>query len=409
MVGPVTTPVRAAARRPPLRVGYLNGNQQVSGAEVNLLQTVEALAGQVEPVLVVPDAGEVLDWSRGTGLAVRPVRFSVSRRPTGPLAAAEAARRLVAGARRVGRVFREERVDVVHANSIRDGVMASLARVWHRRPVVWSVHDFPPPGLLGRVVRELARRVASAVIVNSEAVRRDFGGARAEWMETIYPVLPASAFRAPMGDRGRAEWGIPPSALVMGYVGQITPWKRVRDAILAFRDVAGQCDRAWLIVAGEPKFRTENVQYFEELQTLTRESRIADRVRFVGFQREVDRVFRSLDVLVHPAEREPFGRVVAEAMACGVPVVATSTGGIPEIVEDGRTGYLFPVGGVAELSGLVLRLFGDEGLRARLGAAGRVSARRFAVERAVAQTVEVYLRVLRGRPPRPDRPAPGQA
>jgi glycosyltransferase involved in cell wall biosynthesis len=310
------------------------------------------------------------------------------------MAAGAAAWRMATAAWRVGRVLRREDVDIVHANSIRDGLIASLGSLWHRRSVVWSVHDFPPGGVLGRLVRLAASHVATVVVANSEAVRRDFQQGSLGRMELVYPVLPPSAFRAPGGESPRAEWGIPATALVMGYVGQITPWKRVRDAILGCRGVFEKCDRAWLLIVGEPKFRPENAQYFRELQGLVETLGVGNRVRFVGFQQNVDRVFQCLDVLVHPAEREPFGRVVAEAMARGIPVVATDSGGIPEIVEDGQTGLLFPVGDIEALSELLLRLCADEALRSRLGAAGRASARRFEVEQAVTQTLEVYERVL---------------
>lgn len=391
----VTAAARRSVRGQRLRVAYVNGSQQISGAEINLLQTLASMAGRcVDPVVVVPDSGEFLDRTRGLGLPVRPVRLSMSRRPTRLLAAMVAVSRTLAVAWRVGRVLRQEQLDLVHANSIRDGLIASLALPWHWRPVVWSVHDFPPRGVLGRVVRQAARRIADGVITNSEAVRRDFERWNPGRMETIYPVLPDAAFNAPGGQSLRDEWGIPSSALVMGYVGQITPWKRVHDAIVAYQNVTERCDRAWLVIAGEPKFRPENTRYLEQLQSLVRDLRLGNRVRFLGFQQDVDRLYGCLDVLVHPSEREPFGRVVAEAMARGIAVVATNCGGIPEIVEDGRTGFLFPVGDVAALSQLVLRLFADEALRLRLGAEGRASACRFHVDRAVAQTLGVYERVL---------------
>ena len=123
-----------------------------------------------------------------------------------------------------------------------------------------------------------------------------------------------------------------------------------------------------------------------------------DRIRFVGYRRDVPAVMRGLDVLVLASDAEPCGRVLFEAMASGTAIVATNSGGTPEIVRDGREGRLVPPRDPAALARAIGALVADRNLRARLGAAGvaRVAAE-FTLERYVARTLAVYDAALAGR------------
>jgi glycosyltransferase involved in cell wall biosynthesis len=304
---------------------------------------------------------------------------------------------LVRGAVRLAGILREERVDLVHANSVRAGLMASFARPLHRRPVVWSVRDFVPGNAVGLGVRWLAAVGASRIVGNSDAVSADF----ARWprlrakSRTVYPGVPLDAFDTSRVEDLRRVWGAEPPAKVVGCVGQIAPWKRVHDVVTAFRSVAAELSSARLVIVGAAKFRPENHDYLRRLHRQVSECGLGGRVVFTGHQDDIDRVFRSIDVLLHAAEREPFGRVLVEAMAHRVPVVAAADGGIPEIVRDGETGFLVPSGDTEAMSARVLGLLRDDHLRRRMGERGRARAFEcFRTDRAARDLVEVYRAVL---------------
>jgi glycosyltransferase involved in cell wall biosynthesis len=378
-----------------VRVAFVNHTGEISGGEVSLLHILEALGGSgIDSLLVAPEEGRLAARARQGGVAVRTAPFGAPRFTASPVGLARGARSLGRSARLLGAILREEGVDVVHANSARAGLIASLSRRHHRRPVVWSVRDFLPLSPVGLAVRVVAWRTASRVLTNSRAVRDDFArwaGLRAK-TAVLYPGVPARVFeRSARGVGLREAWGIPAGALVVGYVGQIAPWKRVHDALTAFHRIAYEFPVAHLVVVGAPKFRSETERYFERLRRMADELAIAPRVHFVGFEPATDRVFQTLDVLLHPAHREPFGRVLVEAMAQGVPVVASADGGIPEIVQDGRTGFLVPVGDVPRMASRLSLLLGDEARRREIGDAGRESAReRFCVECSVQDLVALY-------------------
>jgi glycosyltransferase involved in cell wall biosynthesis len=122
------------------------------------------------------------------------------------------------------------------------------------------------------------------------------------------------------------------------------------------------------------------------------------RIVFPGFERSPDRMvqyYSAADVFIHAAKDEAFGKTIAEALACRVPVVATAVGGIPEQIEDGRTGFLVPKGDSVAMSAGIKRLLADKDLRCSMGQAGATEvARRFALERQVQAFLEWYKEVV---------------
>jgi glycosyltransferase involved in cell wall biosynthesis len=123
-----------------------------------------------------------------------------------------------------------------------------------------------------------------------------------------------------------------------------------------------------------------------------------DQVGMTGFVDEPADAMRALDVVVHASTQpEPFGLVIAEAMACGRPVIATAAGGAAEIVDDGVDALTVPPGDAEALADVIARLAGDAALRARLGAAGRAKAERlFDRARLAAEVAPVYRRLVDG-------------
>ena len=382
-----------------MRVALVSHSGEISGAEVSLLGTAVALAGAgVEILFVVPSSGSLATRARAAGHRVRTVPFPAPRLTRNPVRLALGTLSLVRCAPLLAGVLRDEGADLVHANSVRAGLIASFGRPLHGRPVVWSVRDFVPANPVGLGVRLVAGLGAARIVGNSNAVSTDF--ARWPWLRakshTIYPGVSPETFETSQSGDFRQAWGVPPPARVVGCVGQIAPWKRVHDVIAAFRAVIAECPAARLVVVGAPMFRPENHEYLRALHRLVAGLGLQARVVFAGHEEDIEKVFRSLDVLVHAAQREPFGRVLVEAMAQGVPVVAVAEGGVPEIVRNGETGFLVPAGGTEATAGRVLELLRDDVLRRRMGESGRVRAfESFRADRAVRDLIEIYRAVLR--------------
>jgi glycosyltransferase involved in cell wall biosynthesis len=186
---------------------------------------------------------------------------------------------------------------------------------------------------------------------------------------------------------------------VLGVVGQLTPWKGQDDAIRALARLREAHPDAQLVIAGSAKFvsretRFDNPGYVRGLHALCEELGVADAVHFVGEREDIPDLLRALDVLLVPSWTEPFGRVVIEGMAMGIPVIATTDGGPAEIIEHGETGVLAPPREPQAWAEEAGRLLTAPERSAEIAARGRERAAGYAVERHVERLLAVYRRVL---------------
>ena len=270
---------------------------------------------------------------------------------------------------------REGSVDVVHAHQGEDVatlLLARLAAARHRCPLVVTVHCSVRHTVAGRSPRSLFLRVVggaveSSVLRRAEAVvvlagrtgdllRRD--GVLADRIHLVPSGFEPAAFTGDGQDRFPAL-GRPR----IGFVGRLVPGKRPDVLVEAFSAVA---DEAFLVLVGDGAWR-------QRIEALVSARVPAERVHVQGFVEhdEVPAVLASLDVLALPSAYEEMGSVLVEAMAAGVPVVASRVGGIPDVVADGETGLLVPPGDVPAFAAALRRLVADPALRARLGRRAR--------------------------------------
>jgi glycosyltransferase involved in cell wall biosynthesis len=185
----------------------------------------------------------------------------------------------------------------------------------------------------------------------------------------------------------------PDGPLRVGILGRLAPWKGQDVFIKAFAAAfADSNERA--IIIGSALFGED--EYERTLFALVKELGLEDRVDFLGFREDVDSELGQLDVLVHASlSAEPFGQVVLQGMAAGLPVVATLGGGPSEVVTDGEDGMLYPPGNVEVLVQYLQMLAKDPSLRHRLGAAGRRTAEQFTPERIAPTLLTAYLDTVR--------------
>jgi glycosyltransferase involved in cell wall biosynthesis len=236
----------------------------------------------------------------------------------------------------------------------------------------------------------------STVIANSESVAtrtRTLLGARLP-VHTIYNAVDLDRFR-PDGARADLDSlaGLPPLAangIRVGLVATLARWKGHEvflDALAMLRGTA--CVRGYII--GGPIYQTDASQFsLRELQELAVARGLGDTAGFTGRIDDVPAALRTLDIVVHASvEPEPFGLAIAEAMACGRPVIVSRAGGAAEIAEAGA--LFHSPGNAGELSRCISQLASDAALRASLGAAGRAAAvRLFGRGRLAESLVPIY-------------------
>jgi glycosyltransferase involved in cell wall biosynthesis len=288
------------------------------------------------------------------------------------------------------------RADVIHTNGMKAHLLGGLAGRLARVPAVWHLRDFPPAGRTGRLFARAARRLPRLMLAVSEAVARtvrpaDRGVPR---VVTLYDPLDTRRFHPGLcRAQFRHEVGIGPEIPLVGLVAHLTPWKGHELFLDIVRAVIDTGSLSRFVVVGGPIYETNgHAGYADSLHRRASVLGLADRVAFLGARTDVPEILTAVDVLVHcPTAPEPLGRVLAEAMAVGRPVVAARCGGIPEVVEDGVTGLLVEPGDLSGFASGVIRLLEDPPLRERLGRSGRrhVEAR-FGMETHVRAVLDAY-------------------
>jgi glycosyltransferase involved in cell wall biosynthesis len=249
---------------------------------------------------------------------------------------------------------------------------------------------------------------AALVIAISEAVREHLmhEGNPEDKIRLVMNGLDLAPFEdaGAVREAARAELGLDPRAFVAGSAGAFVPWKRHEDFVRAFGALAegevagaahdGTVDVAKLIPARAVLFGDdisgENGRYAFDLKKLADEL-VGARLHFAGWRDDVPQMLPALDVFVSASDGEPFGRVIVEAMAAGVPVIATDSGAKREIIEDDVTGVLVPQGDVTALGEAMENLMRDPERRARLADAGRKRANsEFKVDRVAQEVMDVW-------------------
>jgi glycosyltransferase involved in cell wall biosynthesis len=295
--------------------------------------------------------------------------------------------------------LRAEQIDVVHAFDFYTNVFAVPAARRAGVPAVLASRRelAGDRSFAKRLAIRYACQRAHAIVANSRAAGASltslFGDA-GEKVAVIHNGIDPAEFQPSRSPADvRAGLAIPADALLVGILSALRPEKQIDTFLRAAARVAQQLPAARFLLIGDGNER-------QKLEALARTLGIAGRVIFAGDRRDVPDLLAALDVFVLSSLTESFPNAVLEAMAASKPVVATRVGGTPELVEDGATGYLVPVGDDAAMAARVLELASDRALRRCMGAAGRVRAEReFTPAQMARKLDDLYQRLLVRRNP----------
>ena len=386
----------------PLSVACVSVSAALGGSEWVLLDfATRAAALGVSATVVLPKPGPLGDALRAAGVAA-----TIAPADEELLAASQRAMLSFAGVTRFARGIARwsqaigkavaplasgGRRPVLYSNGFKAHLACAPLRA---HPRVWHLHEFPPERI-ALIWRSLAAALPDARIANSEAVAGAWTWGRARPVVVVNGV-DLDRFRpGPRTFWIHDQLGLAHDARLIGMPAVFARWKGHLHVVEAFERAAGRLEDAHLVLVGGPIYdTTAETGYAEELVRRVRRSSasgarttesLAGRIHFLKFHPEPWRLYPEFDVVVHFSTRpEPFGRVITEAMASGVPVIAADAGGPREIVEDGVTGWRVPPGDVPALSErMVTALETDTGpmrAAARRAAQARYSAERFARE-----------------------------
>ena len=352
---------------------------EVGGAERHVVDLAVALSRREYEVTVACSvAGDLYKSLEEANVTVRSLLDQLVKR-----------RVSAAYARALRRLAKDERFDLVHAHVYASAAAAAIATVGTGVPLVVTEHtEAVWRGRRARLVTRWFCRRTSRVIAVSDAVKRrlvkqdDIPPGKIALIPNAVPANPDSGSGTPpLRDELRDR-------PLVGVLARLQPEKGVATFLKAGAHVANIVPQACFIVVGDGPLRTE-------LEVLVRRLCIEQNVRFLGFRSDPRALIELLDVLVVPSLTEGAPLVVLEAMAAGVPIVASAVGGIPDQIRHEGEGLLVPPGDPEALGDAVLKLLRDPGLARRMGASGcRKSASVFSHATMVARTEEVYRAAL---------------
>jgi glycosyltransferase involved in cell wall biosynthesis len=333
-----------------MKILFYNHTGKVSGAERMLLMVLAGLdRSRFESIVLCPKEGSLVESVRATGLRTE-VCPTLEARFT--MRIDLLAKYLLSFWQVISKVrttVAEIQPDLVHANSIRSGLVATAATLGLGTRVVWHLHDILPRHPFSSAIRVFAFLFARArMIAVSQAVADNFAGRFFSLRNRVSVILNGiemERFKRVDGARNkiREELQLRESDFVVGIVGLLTARKGQLALVENFPRVLDKVPNAQLLVVGHAVFNKDE-EYAARLKEVTARLGIADRVHFLGSRDDISAVMQSLDLLVVNSSVEPFGLVLIEAMACGAPVLAAISGGIPELIEHRRNGWLIQHG-----------------------------------------------------------------
>jgi glycosyltransferase involved in cell wall biosynthesis len=301
---------------------------------------------------------------------------------------------------RLARFIRRSRYAIVHTHSSKAGVLGRWAAWLAGTPIIvhtvhgWGHHERQHP--LARrfyiLLEQVTQRITDKLIVvsprNIEKGLADGIATPAKYV-TIRSGIELDRFRRPARPREavRAELGIPLDAPVVGTVTRLSPQKAPLDFVTATAQVAASRPNAHFVVVGDGPLRAE-------VESRVAAAGLAGRFHLTGLRRDVPDLLHSFDVFALTSLWEGLPRVLIQAMAAGLPVVATAVDGSAEAVEDGVNGLLTPPGDPQALAAALLRLLGDPALAVQMGAAGQERAGEFGARKMVDDIAALYETLL---------------
>jgi glycosyltransferase involved in cell wall biosynthesis len=391
------------------RVLLFDHTAALGGGEIALANLVRYLdLKKVKPIVVLASDGPLVERLRAVAdtyvlpLSPRVVTHKKDKLGIATLFRVRDALSVLIYVGRLARFIRAHNIDVVHTNSLKADIIGGMAARLASRPVVWHVRDRIEddylPKLVVQTFRFLTLLIPTYVIANSAATLRTLRLGKGARGTSIPSGIELNAKSAVVHDGTSPvlpeKSSGPRSGFCVGLVGRISPWKGQHIFIRAAALVNKRLPETHFIIIGAALFGED--QYDQEVRRLPGELGIQDNVEFAGFRNDIKHAIAELDLLVHASTKgEPFGQVIIEGMAAGKPVVATNGGGVPEIVEDGQTGILVPMGDVEAMAEAICQILSDPARAKAMGVRARQRvADHFTLEQTARRVEAVYAEIL---------------
>ncbi|GGF83488.1 putative glycosyl transferase [Paenibacillus albidus] len=377
-----------------LRVAYIDHTAKWSGGEVALFNILTNIGDQIEPLVILAEEGALAERLREKGIDVRVIPLDESIRSRGRnavnLGAPAAAMGLLAYGRKLAPLLKQEKVDCVHTNSLKSAFYGAVAAKKAGIPLIWHIRDhIGAPYLkpvVAKAIRLMSRMLPNGVIANSHSTLNALELPRSKKTLVVYSAF-AKAIGNGIGLRDQKDFNVL-------LVGRLANWKGQHILLEAAKRFKND-KRVKFWLAGDALFGEE--AYKQELiDTMEREG--LTNVSLLGHVEDIQGLMQTADLLVHTSiTPEPFGQVIVEGMAAGLPVIASNEGGPVEIVVPGVTGLLIQPGDPVILANSISWMLNHPEERRTMAESGmRRVKEHFVIENTVKDIVNYYKGLLAG-------------
>lgn len=373
-----------------MRICHLASGDLWAGAEVQIAALLAALRRfqDIQVTAVLLNEGRLMDELHSTGIPV--TLLPESRMSTLKIFTALKSH------------FRQARPDIIHSHRYKEHILSAFAAKLSHNPIVIQTYHGLEENLRGVAALKMTGYTWLSTIVGNLLARGVIGVSEdiAAKLRRRLPFTSVHCIRNGLdlervvstveGSQMRQELGIPVDAFVVGSVGRLVSIKGIEYLIRAFSLLArgdeSECSR--LIIVGDGPLRLS-------LEQLAAEQGVAGQVAFLGERRDAYRVMRAFDVFALPSLHEGVPMVLLEAMAIGVPIVASGVGGIPEVVTDGKEAFLIPAQDPQAIAKAIGRIQASTELRTRMveAARHRVQAQ-FSIRNTAGLVRDMYRELL---------------
>ena len=386
------------------RICFYGVSTQSGGAEKSLFDLVSRLGDSFEKMVVLPlHEGPLIDQFKE-----RNVRVEVLEMPSSFLRMSRSTPLISLGCAlasmwtlpryyfRLTKLLKDERVDLIHTTGIKCHLISAMIKLNLGIPVIWHLRDMFLPGLTRSLLRFFAILAKIDLVFNSRATQYSFSEeplVQNRVFETVYNGLSEEVYFPKTNSMIQQELGLAPDTPIVANLGVLATWKGQLDFVAMARIVAKENPDVHFLIVGDQIYDTAGDRNYPELlKKAVENADLASRLHFLGFRKEIPQLLNSVSVLVHTSRKpEPFGRVILEAMACGVPVVATRGGGVDEFVVDHETALMVTSGDIASYAKAVIEsLHKSESTQNMIRKAHELFLERFTIAKHV-QTMEKIL------------------
>lgn len=317
----------------------INNSANLSGAEKSLLDVVDVLSVCFRLIIVIPDKGKFYYYLSQKDCKVELVKMRRIKVGQLNLKSISIMLDFFRTSTNIIRIIRRENVDFIYTNGSQAQTFGVFLKLITGKKLIWHVRDTVKAKWLSLIFSFFSNKIIciSDFIFNQIYLKRK-AAVIYNGISISHLILQTNQERAL-----KKQFGIPQDGLLIAHVASLIPWKRHELFIDLAANIIKEYSNVYFIIIGDDLF-ADFPEYKLKLMDMVQMLNLNQKLFFAGFRDDIASDLAEIDVLVHFALGEPFGRVLIEAMALQKPVIAFNSGALPEIISDGTSGFVIPEG-----------------------------------------------------------------